>query len=365
MINNTKDITTTEVVDTNIQEPVARDVTEPKTSGETGKSIRESLKNNLKISSDNIKEKVAKSASVEKTIQPEVVPVSTSEALPVIEPKQMIAPPADMSKAEQEMFAKASPEMQQYLSRRAYETRNYLAQKAMEISSKEKEFGDLYSVVTQDVRTEYAKQGIAVPDLINRAIAWDRSFKTNPIDTAREYLKAYGVNVADLIEHNDPYGQQSQTQNYLTRDDAERMAAEIAEKEFSKKLEILNQSALAAQNQNAVQSFISSKPLFKDPGTASQLEAQMAPIVAGLRAHNPSAPVEKILETAYDYVSKGHPVFSTLTSQLAAKQELDKQAVEAQRARQASKSISGGPGSGSPKQKFNNLRENLRARLNA
>lgn len=351
----------TEVISNNGSESSISEVrSEPRERSEKSQSFRQNLKANLKAPDGVAKDK----ADVPVTAKPSH---STTEAIPtkytssngttpsVVTQSTSIAPPADMSGAEKENFTKLTPEMQQYISRRSYEQRNDYTQKTMAASAKEKELNDVYSVVSP-IRDEYAKQGIAVPDLVRRAVAWDKAFKTNKVAAAIDYLDSYGINVNDLMQAR----QEPAAPQYLTHEDAERLADERLEK----KLKIMQDERIAGQNFNMVQSFISSKPLFKDIGTAHQLETEMAPIVAGLRSQKPNAPVQELLETAYNYVTKGHPVFSNLTSSLAAKQEIDKLSAQTERSKAASRSISGGPGSGTPKVKSENFRENLRRNLN-
>lgn len=155
-----------------------------------------------------------------------------------------------------------------------------------------------------------------------------------------------------------PQQQQQPQQQYLTQADAERIAQEKIEAMMQKQ----QQSVLAETNYNTVQSFMNSKPLFKDPGTALQLEEAMAPIVAALtqQGGNP----QDILETAYNYVTKGNPTFAALTQRLEAPIVVEQRVRQAQKAKAATKSISGGTGSGSPRMQTKDLRTNLQRRFN-
>jgi len=338
-------------------EPTARDVT-PVDSEKSvkHKSDRTALSSNLKASSEDVKTKIEKAS--EAPVKPSPIPQQLNS---VQERSQatMIAPPADMNAAEKQAFSKLTPEMQQYLSRRSYEQRADYSRKTMEASAKEKELSDIYSVVTPALRDEYARQGIAVPDLVRRAVAWDKAFKTDRLGTAMEYLEAYGIHPSELLDGQHQNGYQQESPEYLTREEAEALADERIAKQF----EQMQQSSIVENNYNVVQGFIQSKPLFKDIGTAAQLEAEMAPIVVGLRQSNPSAPVQEILETAYNYVTKGHPTFSALASQQSARSDSERLHAEAQKAKEASRSISGGPGTGSPKVKIKDSRESLRYHL--
>ena len=271
-----------------------------------------------------------------------------------------ILPPADMGADEKAAFnnLKANPtpenvdKLQAYISRRAYEQRSDYTRKTMELAEKEKGIGDILGAV-EPYREAYAKKGIALPDLVRRSIAWDESFQTDRLGTAREFLETYGIDPAELLEI--PSSQQEQPANYLTREEAEALADERVQRAFQMK----QQNSLAAENHSTVLSFLDAKPLFRDPGTAAQLESAMAPIVKALRDSSPQRPVKEILEQAYDYVTKGDPTFSGLASQLNAKSDAERMQAEADKARVAGRSISGGPGSGTPKVKSKNMRESL------
>ena len=88
----------------------------------------------------------------------------------------------------------------------------------------------------------------------------------------------------------------------------------------------------------------------------------MAPVVQALAQQGGSP--QEILETAYNYVVKGDPVFSDLASKLAAADGIKSRKTETAKAKTASRSISGSVGSGSPRMSVKDIRENLRRRLN-
>jgi flagellar biosynthesis component FlhA len=189
--------------------------------------------------------------------------------------------------------------------------------------------------------------------------------RRNPRETALEYLQTYGITVDDLLDldlpeqHNQPVEQQQA--NYLTRDEAER----IAEERVQRMMDEQNQKEVAVSTLNEVQRFMSTKPLFTatDRQTASQLEERMAPIVQALTQQGGRSSQE-VLETAYNYVVKGDPVFSDLERKLLAPRDVKAQQQATAKAKAASRSISGSVGSASPNVKVKDIRENLRRRLN-
>jgi hypothetical protein len=105
------------------------------------------------------------------------------------------------------------------------------------------------------------------------------------------------------------------------------------------------------------------KPLFKDPETASQLEAEMAPVVQALNATGRYSSAEEVLETAYNYVVNGNPTFSGIMQKMTTGPVIQQQQAVAQKAKQAAKSISGSAGSGTPRVHAQTFRDNLKRRF--
>jgi hypothetical protein len=189
--------------------------------------------------------------------------------------------------------------------------------------------------------------------------------QNNPVQTAFEWLDSYGLTLNDLTTSQQQAFQQGQyqpqqpEQNYLTREEAEQ----IADEKFQSYQQQQQQSAVAYYNERVVESFMSAKPLFRDPETASQLEAEMAPIVSALTGTGKYSSPEEILETAYNYVVAGNPTFSSLNQAMTAKVVMDQKYAVVQKAKSASRSISGSAGSGTPKVVSKDLRDNLRRRF--
>jgi hypothetical protein len=317
-------------------------------------SIREALSKQLK----NTKEE----DSVEEPVE-EAQQEATAEIEPVAEetPTMAFAPPADMNKAEKEAFLNPTPEnahvLQSYLNRRAYETRTQYDRKMQEVNQLRDQTANVYNVIKQ-YEDDYARDGISIADVTRRSIAWDKAMQANPVQTAIEWLEAYGLSPQDLAEqqNGDP---KPDYQNYLTKDQAER----IAEERFRAIQQEQEKKAVEYMNQRTVESFVSRKPLFRDPETASQLEAEMAPVVQALTGTGRYSSAEEILETAYNYVVNGNPTFSGLAQRLQAAPVIQQQQVATEKAKKAAKTISGSAGSGTPRIVTKDIRDNLRRRL--
>jgi hypothetical protein len=342
MTDNSQDIETTEVQsDRSAQERLSiRDALEQQFEKP------ENTQNGAEAKTETQYKEDQGAQSVEQVFQAEVKPA--------------LLPPADMRKEEKEAFLNPTSEnshiLQSYLNRRAYETRSDYGRKMAEVEELRKNTSSVYDTIKQ-YEGDYAKQGISLGDIAKRSIAWDRAMQENPVDTAREWLESYGVSLEDLTHTN--YQPQQQPQNYLTREDAEQ----IAEQRMQSLMQQQEQKAVEYYNQRVVDSFMNSKPVFRDPETAAQIEADMAPVVQALTGTGRYSSPEEILDTAYNYVINGNPAYSGLISKMAAKPVIQEQKAAVQRAKAASKSISGSAGSGTPRVQTKDLRDNLRRRL--
>lgn len=337
----------------------------PERNEPEGVSIRQALQQQY----EKLGGETEADTATEESSEPETEsPVASSEPEDLQPQPIPIVPPADMNKWEKEAFLNPTPAnahvLQQYLNRRAYETRSDYQRRMQEVEALKQQTSSIYDTIKQ-YENDYAKQGISMGDIARRSVAWDRAMQTDPVATAREWLDSYGLSVQDLMnqQQGDPYQQmQAPPQpGFLTREDAER----IAEEKFQNIQNEQQQKAIEYYNQRVVQSFMSSKPVFRDPETASQLEADMTPVVAALTSTGKYSSPEEILETAYNYVINGNPTYSSIARTMSAKPEIKEQQAAVAKAKAASRSISGSPGSGTPKIQAKNLRDNLQRRLNS
>lgn len=337
MENNLQDVESTEVVADREQSEL---------------SIRQTLSKQLNYQKE--KESVEESNN-ERSTESAVV----QQSVPQTQERIALAPPADMNAAEKDAFLNPNTNnahiLQSYLNRRAYETRTQYDRKMQEVNQLREQNSRVYDVIKQ-YEDDYAKDGISVADVTRRSIAWDRAMQANPVQTAIEWLDAYGINPNDLVGQQEAY---QQPVEYLTRQDAER----IAEERYKAIQQDQEKKAVEYMNQRAVESFTSRKPLFRDPETASQLEAEMAPVVQALATTGRYSSTDEILETAYNYVVNGNPTFASLAQRLQTAPVIQQQQVATQKAKAASKSISGSAGSGTPRIVTKDIRDNLRRRL--
>jgi hypothetical protein len=341
-----------------------------------GVSLRDSLESKFsaKDEADRVEATAVKTENDEESQEEEVteetapetsVQQTTPQLNQATQPKQerlAVAPPGDMSKEEKEAFLNPTAEnshiLQSYLSRRAYQTQSDYSRKMNDLEQTRQKVTGLYNVI-KDHESDYIRKGLNMADVTRRFIEWDKAMDANPTQTALEWLDAYEIDLNELVQmRQQGYAPQVEQPKYLTAADAER----IAQEKIQAMMQQQQQSVLAETNYNTVQSFMNSKPLFKDPGTALQLEEAMAPVVAALsqQGGNP----QDILETAYNYVTKGNPTFAALTQRLEAPTVVEQKVRQAEKAKAATKSISGGTGSGSPRLQVKDLRTNLQRRFN-
>lgn len=315
-------------------------------------SIRETLKQQLNNETNESDEHEPESDTQEEANNESV----SNQVIPDVPP---MAAPADMNAAERDAFFNPTPAnahiLQQYLNRRAYETRTQYDRKMQEVNQLKQQTQALYDTY-KEYENQYAKAGHSVVDVTKRAIAWDQLMKEDPVTTALDWLESYGLTPDDLVGQELEYPQG----NYLTREEAER----IAEERYQALQSEQEKKALELFNQQVVQSFMSSKPLFRDPETASQLEAEMAPVVQALTATGRYNSSQDVLETAYNYVVNGNPTFSALQQRIAAAPVVKQQQATVQKAKQAAKSITGSAGSGTPRIQIKDIRDNLARRFN-
>ncbi len=279
------------------------------------------------------------------------------------EPTRLVAPPTDMNKEEREAFLNPTPKnahvLQNYLSRRSHETRTSYEKQKAEVDKIQRQTKPIFDAYEKH-QDEYRQLGLSPQAVYERSIEWDMAMRDNPVQTALEWLDAYGLTPNDLYNmQQEGYEAPAAQPGYLTREEAER----IAEEKLQSVMEQQQQKVVAEQTINYVQSFMQTKPLFTatDAQTAAQLEERMAPVVQALAQQGGSP--QEVLETAYNYVVKGDPVFSDLERKLAAAGSVNSRKAETAKAKRASKSITGSVGSGSPRMSVKDIRENLRRRL--
>lgn len=288
----------------------------------------------------------------------------TQKEEPKLEVGEYTAPPVltpqDMDAKEREIFEKADPVLQAYLSRRSYETRSALSRESAKIHERAKHYDEIDKVI--EPNKDYLARINAKPaDALRRAIAWDKHVQENGPQGARDWLKAQGIDPLELLDLEDGGQRQQQPQQQQHLDPGALKAEIMAElqREHQKQQEQVN----LHQDYNEVQNFMKSKPLFKDPATAAALDRDMGPIVESLRSAYPQHSTKDVLEMAYNYVTKGNEQYSRLLNAYEQRGAAAAAKAKADAARKASSSISGGIGGSTPVKAGLGFREELRLRM--
>lgn len=301
------------------------------------------------IQSDNVSEDVA-----EQKEQPqghekkEVVKQAKTDRQPEAQAEAVIAP-ADMSAEEKAAFERLPNEMKSYLSRRSYQTRSDYQRQTQQL---QKEFGELKQ--TLEPHREYlAKKGIRETDLVRRSIVWDQAMTKNPKATAREWLDSYGIDPLELVDLED---------TTAGKEDYPPDVNTLVQQEIDKRMQQMTQAQRLQQDHHQVQQWMKDKPFFRDPATGEQLESAMAPIVEALYGQYPQAPTTQILERAYNMIITTDERFSGIARGLEARSKADSMRQQANRAQQASRSLSGSVGTAATGKDLS-FAEELRLRL--
>lgn len=271
-----------------------------------------------------------------------------------------VLPPADMTAKEKEIFAKADPEMQAYLSRRAYDVRATISREMQKVQDIIRSNEGILKAI-EPHREYLAKKGLTPDVTLSRAIAWEQAIERDRLGAAKEWLNAQGIDPYELI--SDEGGQQPPAQQSHQQIDPEAIKQQVLE-EVQRKYELERQNAATESNLNAVNNFMKSKVLFRDPNTAAQLEAEMALEIPVERHKNPNLSQAELLERAYNKVIRTNDTFSKLLEAYGARESAEKVKQEAEKARQSSRSISGGIAGASPARSDLTFRDELRLRLN-
>lgn len=279
---------------------------------------------------------------------------------PETKPAPPVLAPADMNPEEKAFFEKLTPEMQSYISRRAYETRSTLSREMQKIQGESKKFETLNNILSP--HNEWMAQRELTPEaIVNRAISWDRAFEQDKLGTAMQYLQAQGVDIYELQEAIENGGQVQQQQVQPEQLDPATLKQQIMEE-----LKAEQQKAAQAQNteqmRSVVESFMKGQELFQDPNMASMLETEMAKIVP---VYANSLPPEKALEKAFNVVTSDPDLpFKALIDAYGARERAEKAKQDAEKAKQSSRSVSGSLSGANPNNTQGlSFRDELRLRM--
>lgn len=259
------------------------------------------------------------------------------------------------------LFAKADPAIQKWVADTALSQTATFQRNMDEVRKKGEAYTEFDRIITPEVRENYARQKTSVASVVENAIAWDKAFATNKEATAIEYLQAQGVDLDKLYAgFKDGSLYEAPKPEYLTAEQLEEKRQEWEREAEQKRLEE-EESRIAQETNNALQSFLSS-PAFQDPTVSESRQLAVAREVRILKEiEGFNGTPQQILDEALKRATATSEAFSGLRSQSHAAKptDINEQMQRVRDAKKASKTISGSPGSGSPVTKSSSLRENL------
>lgn len=275
-----------------------------------------------------------------------------AKASPKVE-EELIVAPGDLDDDAKKTFETLPIEHKRFISKRYHDLRSDYSRKTTELANERKAIEAIKSAVDEGTLNELQREGVGLHDLVRRSVAWRKLERQDPREAARQYLEAVGVDLSELAEDHTPRAQ-SQLPPELMSElmESRKFREQFARQQEAEKLESANSN---------VASWMKDKPLFRDPGTAAEIEAEMVPIVKALKQENPTAQPADLLERAYNYVANGNPRFRQVLEQADKRRQLEQQTASATRAR-AGSDLVGGPG-GSPTTKPRGLRAIIEAAM--
>jgi hypothetical protein len=345
-----------------VEEVVSTPVEAPKVEVETKSEPKELNQNEMSFR-DALKQNMAEDKKVEKKEASEDRPKQPNQYTKKAEPETStklpppVAPPADMTAEELEDFKALTPKQQAYVSRRAYETRSAFSRSMQEVQQKAKSYEGIEREIAPH-RPWLATKGITEDAVIRNAIGWEQRLEQDRLGGAKAWLQAQGIDPYELLDENSQYEQPQQARQI----DPEEVERNIFNK-IQNQFQLQEQARTTEQHYNVVEKFKNDKVLFQDPNTASMLESEMAPLISLYVQQDPSLPPEKALEKAYTTVTRSNDTFANLLNAYGERERAEKAKAEAEKARQASRSISGGLSGSNPVTTGLGFRDELRLRM--
>lgn len=262
---------------------------------------------------------------------------------------QGVLPPNDLNEEEKKEFeelAKKAPKTAAKLAKRFYDYRRDYTQKTERAAETERR-ATPYLQEAAKHEQRLARKQLSPQQVFANALAWDHFIDEQGVNALVQFVESHGFDVQELAEAVES------GQAFTKSSEEAQIPRHIQEKidrleRFEQQYTQAQQSQQVEQTFSALNQFKASKPLFKDPATAEQLEAAMAPLVRGFRASNPSTPPLELLEKAYNYVVNGDERFRPLLDGVEKKKTIEAERDRSSRALAASSVRGSGPGSGTP-----------------
>jgi len=281
---------------------------------------------------------------------PDVAPEAVApavDAAPAQEPDfEPVIPPASLTAEEKAQWKAWNKDVQRYIARREKERDSGLTRKMMELSQKGRYYDSFRKTVEPHLE-HLQRAGVDPHVAYNRMLAWHNAMQQNPQQAAVQFLRSYGLtpnHLGQAPQGGQPAPQMHQPQvppevmQRLQR--AEGILHRYQQTEVQRMYESADSEAKAWLDEKNEKGDLL-RPY------AKELQDEMAPVVAALKAASPKAQNASILNKAYRAVLDDHPeITEAIEKQKEAKAKAAQIAASnaaARRARGAVVSVNGAP----------------------
>jgi len=251
--------------------------------------------------------------------------ISTSQT----EESEPLDPPATWAKEYKERFKQLPRDLQEVVLDRERHRERHYTQKQEELARASQGFADIGKVLQPHMQ-RYQLHGVTPAQVIQQSLAVEAMLNQNPVEGLQWIAKRYGVDLSRPLVQ--PSYQPPQDPRY---NQVQQELATLKQWQQQQQQQAMMQYTSSLQNE--VDTFKAEHPYVDD------LEAEMTPIVAGLKQANPTLPNRQILEKAYKLALDDN---KDIKARVAAQQQAVKQRElesKAKRARVAGSSVYGAP----------------------
>jgi len=276
--------------------------------------------------------------SKEKGVDPRVQEKALNQQSP--QTNQQIAAPVSWNAEEKEAFAKAPPLAQAAIMRHERERIADYTRKTQQVAQLARTYQGIDDAIAP-YRDKFARQGIAIPQLIGRFLQWNEFFEKDKHTAARELLASYEIEPEELQDYQ-PY--KPDPEREAIRQELETLRQERTHRQQA---EYRQRASAVAQ---ITQGFASERDQNGNPAHPywEELEHTIAASLPALKQRG--LPPQEAVKVAYKMALQAHPEVAQKVEQARQAtvnaQRINKDKDTALRARSASRSISGSAPSG-------------------
>lgn len=265
--------------------------------------------------------------------------------------------PLSWSNAEKEMFSKLPRDLQHQVVERERQRDAFIQRKSQEVSATLRDYSQAIPEVEREHQRLLSKGvNLSKGEILTTLINGQRALESDPVNGLRQLAESFGVDLAQLASEPAPDPRLSQMQQQLSYYQNQLQGIQSAQQaEYTNHLSSVVDGFKTAVNDKGQPLF----PYAQDPN----FEYAMAEEVKVLRAQNPYAGPDQLLQAAYDALVWKTPelreaeIQKQMGIQEARRISAEKQKV--QQARRLGASISGAPNGTVQVSAGNSLRDDL------